>query len=900
MRQVSDCTEGEVHFKVMFATFALLISSALWINKASGQSITIMTENVSATFNAQIEGFLDGTYYDDGGYGLSPLFCQAYFQASYGSNCALGTTLPTTVTVTGTIVYTVTPQRPSTNPPLIETVTSDFTASTNSAFGSVSCHSQYSFETSPNPSGGYFLPAVGSISGSCPNPGKLFGGAGFNASGNTFVPAQGTTGKVPLTFGAISLNQVPPTVYPTPPGWPIPTWLTGTLTSGSVSYNTGNTTPPPTVQQLVALGNDAWELNPAGFGEYVPLDNLAAVKSPDDATQVTAYINGDKNNGGQIVIAAAGNKNGPKLAGFSKPNLVADESFIKDSPTDALSLGVENEASVVQQLASKYPTASITLTGISEGGAISQIVGNFANLQTVVFIAPGSGKLLASFMGDQILTALGAMGIPTPAKQTMNYRSYGDQLSLIGQPMGTQITVVPAILKQAVDTAVSPTNLLLDPRNWNTLFNFLHCGTCMYEYLGPNAPKTPGVLGLWSGVGHKWEFDPLFGLLLIGPQAADSFTETTDAGPDFASSITSILAQIVQPFDNIIAAGTAIELFHQVSNGNFYPLLIDPPAGYLYSLSASAGSPKLSSVILPTADLVGGDDVGWYLTYRSENGISGTQTSYTGEFDLPPGVDDIDFYAIDASGNAIRYNDTLLFTATLASAGQFNATLTTYLTPTTNLPLTSGQSCNGTFNGSFSGSVTVTAGQNCTFVNDCEITGDVTVVGGNLLLACAIDGKLTEVGGSIHLVPSARVGGGVQISQASTFALDPGAASGGNLQIQSLSPGLPLGTVCGAQVNGNMQVQNNASPVEIGGTTQQGCTGNSVGGNLLVDSNTAAVWVDYNTVAGALHVDNDSGTTDVSGNSVGKDLQCQNDNTVTYTALNMMRGKNQGQCSALP
>ena len=226
--------------------------------------------------------------------------------------------------------------------------------------------------------------------------------------------------------------------------------------------------------------------------------------------------------------------------------------------------------------------------------------------------------------------------------------------------------------------------------------------------------------------------------------------------------------------------------------------------------------------------------------------------------------------------------------------------MTTYLTPLTNLPLTSGQSCNGIFNGTFSGDVTVTTGQNCTFTDICEIKGNLTLNGGSFNLACAVDGNVTENGGSLVLGPSASVGGNVQISGASVLTLGPGAAIGGNLQIQSLPAGLSQGTVCGTQVKGNLQAQNNASPIRIGGTNAQSCAGNAVGGNLLVDANTAAVWIDYNTVAGALHVDNDSATTDVSGNSVGKDLECQNDNTLTHVTLNMVTGKNQGQCAAFP
>lgn len=213
--------------------------------------------------------------------------------------------------------------------------------------------------------------------------------------------------------------------------------------------------------------------------------------------------------------------------------------------------------------------------------------------------------------------------------------------------------------------------------------------------------------------------------------------------------------------------------------------------------------------------------------------------------------------------------------------------------------LSSGTSCNGNFDGTFNGNVTVSAGQNCTFTPSCEITGNVTINGGSFNLACTVDGNLTENGGSLVLEPGAQIKGNVQISQASTPTLAV-ALIGGNLQIQGLSGGLPQGTVCGTQVKGNLQAQNNSSPLEIGGASAQSCPGNTVGGNLQVGNNTAAVTVDDNTVSGNLQVDNDSTTTDVSGNSIGGNLQCQNDNTVTHVALNVVKGNNQGQCAASP
>jgi len=863
------------------------------------------SESFSASYNGYIVGLVNGTYYDDGGYGLSPDTCSA-LPNLFGISCAFST-LPATITVTGTISYTVTTQ-PFQGSPFTETVST--TGTVNTPIGSAPISQSYSFGTAACC---YFIPAPGNVQTGAletANP-KFYGGVSAESADPQFVPPQNTnySGTVQFVYGSVALSQ---------PQAPLSngsyvldldnTLVTGQLTSGSGTYASGVCsipTSPPTVQQLVALAIDAWSTSPVGGKGYTVLDNAGAVPSSDGATTATAYVNGDKNNCGQIVIAAAGNSQGPTASGYNKEYLLADQSFITGLPTSALTNAVLNEAGLVAEFAGKYPTAQITLTGGSEGGGISEIVGNAASVQTVTFSAPGSGALIPLFQNNPTLIGLGAIGIHTPAQQIVNYRDYGDQLSLVGDAVGTQITVTPSNLKSVVDAA-GP--LLVAPKNLNILIAGIHSPDVVNLALLA-APQTPGAVGSWTGNYVTWTVSQIGTIdVLLKQPVSVSFTETTDPadqGPNYVPALLPFLDTIVQAFNTFHTQNvdlmqiTTVQLFNTaVSGGN--TVLVDPPPGYLFSLSQSSGSPGLSSIVLPTADVVGGDDVGWHLTYHTQNGLSGTLTSYTGEFDLPPGVNGIDFYAIDPSGNPIAYNDSLLFTATFSSSGQFSATLTTYLTPDTNLPLTSGQSCNGTFNGSFSGNVIVSAGQSCTFVNDCQIAGSVTMTGGSLFLACPVTGSVTGLGGDLVLAPSASVGGNLQISQASAFTVGPGTLIGGNFQIQNISSGLPQGMVCGTQVNGNLQVQNNASPIEIGGTPQQGCARNTVGGNLLVDANTAAVSIDYNAIAGALHVDNDSATTDVSGNSVGKDLECQNDNSITYIAPNMVTGQNHGQCAAFP
>jgi hypothetical protein len=200
----------------------------------------------------------------------------------------------------------------------------------------------------------------------------------------------------------------------------------------------------------------------------------------------------------------------------------------------------------------------------------------------------------------------------------------------------------------------------------------------------------------------------------------------------------------------------------------------------------------------------------------------------------------------------------------------------TFLVP---VALGSGQTCNGNYNGVFNGNVTVSAGQNCVFTSPCEIKGDVTVNGGSFDLACTVDGNLT-------------------ISGSSAFSLD-GATVGGDLHIQSLSAGQPQGAVCDTMIKGNLVLQYNRSPVEIGASNANACAGNTVGNDLQAHNNNAALSIDYNKVGGNLQVNNDTAATDVSGNTVGHNLQCQgNTPAVTYVALNMvLQGQAQGQCA---
>jgi hypothetical protein len=214
-------------------------------------------------------------------------------------------------------------------------------------------------------------------------------------------------------------------------------------------------------------------------------------------------------------------------------------------------------------------------------------------------------------------------------------------------------------------------------------------------------------------------------------------------------------------------------------------------------------------------------------------------------------------------------------------------------------PLISGQSCNGLFTGSFNGNVTVSAGQNCVFSAPCEIKGNVAVKRGSFDLACTVDGNVREYAGSVVLRQNARVGGNVTVSGVSAFSVT-GASVGGNLVIQQISAGQPPVVVSETAINGGLAVQNDGSPVEIGGNNAN--LGNTVGSDLQAGNNYAALSIDYNDVGGNLQVNNDTAATDVSGNSVTQNLQCQN-NTPAVTDVvpnTVVQGQAQGQCAASP
>ena len=127
----------------------------------------------------------------------------------------------------------------------------------------------------------------------------------------------------------------------------------------------------------------------------------------------------------------------------------------------------------------------------------------------------------------------------------------------------------------------------------------------------------------------------------------------------------------------------------------------------------------------------------------------------------------------------------------------------------------SGRKCNGTYNGTFNGDVTVSAGQNCIFLAG-GINGNVRVHGGGLALA------------------NVKVSGDVLVHGASAFSIGDGSEVTGHLHIENVASGSTTNQICGAKLDGNVLVLRNATPIQMGSLSDSSCLGNSFGGDAAL------------------------------------------------------------------
>jgi hypothetical protein len=166
----------------------------------------------------------------------------------------------------------------------------------------------------------------------------------------------------------------------------------------------------------------------------------------------------------------------------------------------------------------------------------------------------------------------------------------------------------------------------------------------------------------------------------------------------------------------------------------------------------------------------------------------------------------------------------------------------------------SGSTCNGNYTGTFNGNVTISAGQNCAFYGG-GISGNIAVNGGSLSLS------------------NATVIGNLSIQGATAFSIGLGTKITGNVAIQNVGSGSTGSRMCQATITGNLNVSTNAIPITIG-SPQTFCSGNSVGGNVDIQSNTAPIVVFANSVAKKLSCASNTSITGGGNTAQMKSGQC--------------------------
>ena len=462
--------------------------------------------------------------------------------------------------------------------------------------------------------------------------------AGSVLSTANFSPANG-----PLYFQDVFGNGGylgPKTILgPQMPG--VSSWRTfvvpSTTPAGTYLYSYGplftTNTPSPVIQldnfaltvtppllTLANLSKNVYSGAAQSYGGYSAITTNCGTlpaQCPYDGFRAVAFATPDKS---QVVIAFRGTDFGDPATGLK--NFAADTSFTTNTPSANLALSVSYAAQFVHTVSELYPGANISLTGHSLGGAIAQLVGQASGLTTVAFNAPGGASLY-----NQLTSQLApASGIGSGGTNT-NYRVYGDQVSLAGQPIGTTITL-PA---PAGTVFVLPGDPVLELVDNLSTFLSLHSIATVISELNAQPISSTGE-----------------------PDVVPTLEQVVQGALTSSPSTGVSIFQIV--FDVVDLSG----------------YLIDPSAGSDFTLIEQTGSPFFASIDLPTLNGI----TAYKLRYEVGNTWFPFQTIQPGTQDfLGAGVDGIEFNPVDQRGNDVVV-PALLFDAAFSSTGTFSGTLT--------------------------------------------------------------------------------------------------------------------------------------------------------------------------------------------------------------------------------
>lgn len=404
-------------------------------------------------------------------------------------------------------------------------------------------------------------------------------------------------------------------------------------------------TPLPSPQIAAALSNNIYH-GTDGFGGYT---NIGTKTDPRNAGFLASgYCNGDPNAAGaHIVIAFRGTEVG-RGVGIAWSDLAADASFLSNIATASLSQQVEDAANYVREMQTAYPTADITLTGHSLGGAVAQLVGKAAGLATYAVDAPGAGQLYGS-----LTTALGSFPAPTATAPNTNYREYGDPVSQVGTPIGTTISL-------ARPQTVIYTTPGVDLKRYalENLGSFLtaHDAATAFQQINTFSTEPPSgeaQLGTIFNITLRPEATIATNMWRIGGLISDNFTQLIGVRSDRLSPAAPSLISEMTPSLSLWAPGTD------------------------FILTRDASSPSYAAVVFASIDGVS--------SYRTRYEVLGLWSDWQSvapgtESLIGDGATAVEFGALDAQGQVLNLSDPL-FGIRFASTGDFSGTLTMTVVP---------------------------------------------------------------------------------------------------------------------------------------------------------------------------------------------------------------------------
>jgi Lipase (class 3) len=502
-------------------------------------------------------------------------------------------------------------------------------------------------------------------------------------------------------------------------------------TDGSLTAGSSNQFTVTSLLTLANMSNDVYMGDdiPTNESGYSLLPNGYNTAANNSSYAACAYAN-SLTDPTQIVVAFQGTVLPTTSVIQFLKGIAADASFTGSVPSSFLISEVQDAAAFVGSIQQQYGSnpngdnVQITLTGHSLGGAVAQLLGEAGGLPAYTFNAPGAGQLFNALSLGGAFTALGAR---QDSNTNINYRVWGEQISLAGTPTGATVTLpdpvsfTPILSNPVVDLMTNVSNYIGQIHALTTILSEISSDA------GPMAFYSEGA----SSIVLPNEPDDV--------QSLESLiTPTSTLAPNGYPALYNFIFNITN------AAGT----------------MLDPNEGADFILTEQERSPAITSITFPSLSGVSSYNV----RYETMEGWSNFGVVQPGTVDnFASGVDGIEFLPLGSNGQDTEITGPFLFDLSFASTGTFSGSMVETATPGIDI-WTGSQSSSWNNSNNWSNAVIPNATTNA-------------LIGGGMIIATSpFDvGSLSIVGGTLQL----GIDGGNSAYSVSSLAI----ADGGTLDV---------------------------------------------------------------------------------------------------------------------